>query len=548
MGKCIEKLPHSCGSSDGLQVFYTDGEYTGYCFSCSTYVPDPYEGNDTDKPAVNIKSPDEIAAEMALIESLSPHTLMERHLNRTTLDHFGVKVGVSEIDGSTPETVHFPYYKGGKLTGYKVRLLSRKMFWSVGDTKNCDMFGWKQAISSGAHTLYITEGEFDALAVFQVINKMQKGTKYEGIPAVVSLPAGSNSAKKSISAAAKEMRSRFKRVVLVFDEDEQGEAAKADAIAAYPGARTATLPAKDPNAALMEGRERALFNALTFNIQDVKNTRTVLLDSLIEQATQPVKPGLDFPWSKLTELTRGMRFGETYYIGAGVKMGKTDIASTFVAHFATEHNLPVYIANLEEANVKSTKKILGKVAKKVFHDPNIPFDPEDLRAAARLVEGKIHFIDAFQHTGWEYLREDIYNVVNNHGVKLVLIDPITNLTNKLTAGDVDTVLRGVAQDLAAMARDMDITVMIFCHCKAPITGPSHETGGKIYSSQFTGSRAMARSCNYMLGLEGNKDPDLPIEERNTRRLVMLEDREYGETGIVPLYWDVNTHLFNEIAE
>ena len=243
-----------------------------------------------------------------------------------------------------------------------------------------------------------------------------------------------------------------------------------------------------------------------------------------------------------------MRFGETYYIGAGVKMGKTDFASTMVAHFSVEHNLPVYIANLEETNVKSTKKILGKVAGKVFHDPNVPFDPKDLRDAAKLVQGKVHFIDAFQHTGWEYLREDINHVVNNNGVKLVLIDPITNLTNGIAAGDVDTILRGVAQDMAAMARDMDITVMIFCHCKAPDSGPSHERGGKIFSSQFTGSRAMARSCNYMLGLEGNKDPDLPLEERNTRRLVMLEDREYGETGIVPLYWDVNTNLFNEIIE
>ena len=43
-GICIEKLSHSCGSSDGLQVFADEdtGKVSGYCFACSTYVPNPY--------------------------------------------------------------------------------------------------------------------------------------------------------------------------------------------------------------------------------------------------------------------------------------------------------------------------------------------------------------------------------------------------------------------------------------------------------------------------------------------------------------------------
>lgn len=71
-------------------------------------------------------------------------------------------------------------------------------------------------------------------------------------------------------------------------------------------------------------------------------------------------------------------------------------------------------------------------------------------------------------------------------------------------------------------------------------------GGEVLSSQFAGSRAMARSCNLMLGLEGNRDPNLSPEERNLRTLVLLEDREYGETGKFKLYWDNSTGLFNEL--
>jgi hypothetical protein len=49
----------------------------------------------------------------------------------------------------------------------------------------------------------------------------------------------------------------------------------------------------------------------------------------------------------------------------------------------------------------------------------------------------------------------------------------------------------------------------------------------------------------MLGLEANKDEELPEEVRNTRRLKILEDREFGETGSVQVYWNKATTRFME---
>jgi len=98
-----------------------------------------------------------------------------------------------------------------------------------------------------------------------------------------------------------------------------------------------------------------------------------------------------------------------------------------------------------------------------------------------------------------------------------------------------------------MALDLDITIFIFCHLTAPLVGPDHEHGGEVLSSQFAGSRAMMRSCNYMIGIEGNKSPDLPEMERNLRKIVLLEDREFGATGKWGLLWDRKTQLFNEVA-
>ncbi len=50
----------------------------------------------------------------------------------------------------------------------------------------------------------------------------------------------------------------------------------------------------------------------------------------------------------------------------------------------------------------------------------------------------------------------------------------------------------------------------------------------------------------MIGIEGNKDPDISDEARNMRNIKLLEDREFGETGTFPIYWDRNTTLFKEM--
>ena len=57
---------------------------------------------------------------------------------------------------------------------------------------------------------------------------------------------------------------------------------------------------------------------------------------------------------------------------------------------------------------------------------------------------------------------------------------------------------------------------------------------------------MMRSCHMMAALEGNKDPELPDEERNVRKLKILEDRNLGASGVVKLFWDRSTGLFNEM--
>lgn len=551
MGKCVEKLPHktdTCNSGNGLQVFEDNGKFSGYCFACNTVVVDPYKDQPAGyKPVFHIKTDEERAAEVrAIRDKFKTVDLPERKLRKESLEYFGIKIGVSEQDGETPVTHYYPYKRGEDLVGYKVRLIENKSIWAIGSTKDVDLFGWDKAILTGGKKIFITEGECDAVALYQIFKDQTKGTQYADYdPAVVSLAHGAGSAPKDLVKMLPQIRKHFKEIVLVFDMDEAGRKAAEEVVKVIPDATVATLPSKDVNECLLQGRSKACYNATQFNSAKPKNTRLVSGNELHESAKQPAVFGVSWPWKHLTAATRGIRLGETIYIGAGQKQGKSEVVNTLTAHFIKEHGWKVFLIKPEESNKKTYKLVAGKLVGKVFHDPNRPFDEEAYDQAGEVLQDHLYMLNLYQHVGWETLKADI-KMAALEGCKVVIIDPITNLTNGMSAADANTRLQEIAQELSSMALDLNIVIFIFCHLRNPDSGEPHERGGQVLSSQFAGSRAMARSCNLMLGLEGNRDPNLPKEEKNIRTLVLLEDREFGETGRYKLYWDDNTGLFNEL--
>ena len=553
MSKCLEKLPHSCGSSDGLQTFQnSDGTLTGFCFSCNTYVSDPYgEGKTTeDLPELKklVRSKEETQQLLDEISECGVVDIPDRRIRADVLEKFSVKVGVSQVDGKTPTIVYFPYRQSGNIVRYKARLLAEKRMWNISLSKDVEMFGWSEALESGANRLIITEGEYDCLALTKIIDIYTAKQYEEFKPAVISVPNGAGGAAKDLAAYASKIRRHFKEVSLCFDNDEAGAKAIEDTLKVLPQATVIKLPAKDANACLMEGLGKSAFKAVAFNRQKPNNSRIVLGSSLKELAKKKPEMGLDWPWEGLTRLTRGIRRGETYYFGAGVKMGKSELVNAIGENLIINHNLPVLFCKPEEDKVKTYQMLVGKAAGKIFHDPAVEFDEEAFDKYEPLIGDKAIIIDNYQFVNWDFLKDDIRYVVNNEGVKDIIIDPVTCFTNGMSASETNEFLVGWAAELAAMAKDLQFTSYIFCHLKAPTAGTPHERGGEVFSTQFTGSRAMMRSCHMMIGMEGNKDPELPDIERNIRKLKILEDRNLGVSGVVKLYWNSKTSLFEEMLE
>jgi len=546
-GICLQKI-----MIDGkrTQLFEDEktGQVTGFVFSTGKYVRDPLSMlPSTFTPMRMSKTYEEVQEELEEMSGYPVLPLTDRKLRVESLERFGIKVGLSEEDGETPTTIHFPYFKKGELSAYKTKLISPKKFWSTGDMKGVDLFGWEQAIQSGSPKLFIVEGELDVPALYQILKDKNKGTKWAHLePAVVSPPNGVSSAKATILSNLNEIERNFKDVVLALDMDEPGQEAVKGIVQILPQAKVAELPMKDAGECLIHGRSLACANSVLFKATKPNNTRLVKGSTLREAARTKPEWGLSFPWEGLTDLTRGRRRGETTYWGAGVKMGKSELVNALAEHIIVEHDSPVLIVKPEEALAKSYQMLVSKAAGKIFHDPKIEFDGDAFDLAEPKIGDKAIFIDMYQFVDWDTLKGDIKYAVIAEGVKDVMLDPITAFTNQMSSSEANEFLVSMTAELSAMAKDLDFSADIFCHLKAPQQGEPHERGGKVMSTQFAGSRAMMRVCNYMIGLEGNKDPSLDLELRNMRRLVVLEDREFGNTGIIDLYWDSHTGLFQEV--
>jgi len=566
MGIQIDSLPHSCGTRKALKVFaQDDGTVDGFCFFCHKPVPNPYGDNRTvsDLPKRREKTEAEIAAEIAEVDGYQTLDVPQRKLRAATLEDFDAKVSVSETDGKTPTAIYWPVTKNEKLTGYHVKILDKgRPPFNMGDTKDCDLLNWVNAKSSGAYRLIITEGPEDMASVSRFYEMYGKDD-YK--PAVVSLPHGSASAKRTLNKHSEDIRRLFKEVVLCFDDDAAGHLAVEKAMLAIPTAKSVKLPTKDANQALMEGKSKAAYNALAFHAEAPKNTRIVTAAEIHEKAKEPAKVGeLSWPWTRMNKDLRGIRLGETIYLGAGTKMGKTTMKNALGAHFMQNHDAKVFMACPEEPNDTTYKLLANQLTGKIFHDPEIKFDEEAYDRAGAIMKDKLFMLNLYQYLGWDTLKKDIQQAAGE-GVKAVFIDPITSLSNGVNSGEANTMLQAFSQELSAMAADLKFTAFVFCHLKAAegqiaedkrqqyykkeqyvdLGNCSHEMGGSVYSSQFAGSRAMQRSAHLMLALLGNKDPDLEESVRDTRELRVLEDRVWGSSGKYSLFYNKATGRFVE---
>lgn len=514
-----------CGSSDAL-ARYSDGH--GFCFACEAH----FQGDEA-KPR---KGGKKMAGNILSVEDYEGEfrALAKRGISEETCRKFDYRVGKYK-----DKSVQVANYRNqdGDLIAQKIRFPDKE-FVAKGNMKEAPLYGrnlWNP--QNSGKMIVITEGEIDALSVAEV----QK-CKWP----VVSLPNGAQSAKKCIAANIEYLES-FESVVLMFDMDEPGQkAAKECAEIFSPGkCKIASLPLKDANECLTEGKGQDIIQAI-WNARTYRPDGLVSIDEIMEEAEKPIEWGLPWCFDFLTKATYGRRWGEIYALGAGTGVGKTDFFTQQIAFDVEQLGLNVGLLFLEQKPVETAKRVAGKLAGKRFHVPDAGWTQEELREALATMRGKVTFYDNFGETDWEIVSAKIRYMAVSQGIKVIYLDHLTAMAD--TANEKES-LEQLMKEMSGLTNELGIIIHFISHLSTP-DGKPHEEGGHVSIRHFKGSRAIGFWSYFMFGLERNQQAEDELE-RQTTTFRILKDRYTGQaTGkTFTLFYDVATgRLTTEVPE
>jgi len=217
-----------------------------------------------------------------------------------------------------------------------------------------------------------------------------------------------------------------------------------------------------------------------------------------------------------------------------------------MAHDLLETQDTIGVFDLEATVGRTGKAIVGKLQHQLLHKPDVEYDDDEVNATIDSIKGRVKLYNHKGVKSWEDIKRAIRHMVVVEGCTTIYLDNMTALVADLNSSEANDALNTIMADVSGMTHELGFTFIYFAHLNPPKTGPSHERGGKVLESQLTGSRAMIKWSNYIIGLERNKDPDIPEYERNTTTVVLLKDREFGNVGKFRIFYNKETGDLTEI--
>lgn len=498
------QCPKCLDSGRDNLVEYSDGSY---CFACGY----------TDKE--EMENTTEITGQYRDIRS--------RGLSKRTCEKFGYSVRKND-NGGYDHIADYYDHQGNKVN-QKLRTPDKQMYFLKRAKNFYELFGQQLWTPSKKISVIVTEGEIDAMSVYEVM-----GRSYP----VVSVPNGATAAVKVLKNQI-EWLSGFKQVLLAFDNDEAGREAEKKCVDLFePGiAKVVKWSKKDANELLLAG-EHEQIKIDIWSAKEVRPDGIVGVESLLGDINTPPTRGLSWPWKELTDITYGIRMNEIYTLGAGSGIGKTEFLSNIILHLANVHKEKVGAMFLEQKPQQTLLRIIGNALNKRLHIPGTMWDVDAINKVANSLKDKIYFYDHFGGQDFNIIAAKIRYFVKALGCRFIIIDHITALAVNMKdeRREIDIMM----SKLGSLVQELNCSFFIVSHLSKPTDGQkSYEEGRPVFASSFRGSQSIQYWSSFMLGLERNKMAKDPAERKITK-LRVLKDRFSGEADGYVLQLKYNT--------
>jgi twinkle protein len=460
----------------------------------------------------------------------------DRKIREDTCQHFGYRL----TDKGNQVAYFYDTHRriiAGKVRMAKLDENGKKRFKWIGEPKKTGLYGQWLWPTKGK-MIVCTEGELDCLSVSQL-----QGNKWP----CVSITNGAQGAAKQIKENL-EFLSGYDTVVFMFDMDEPGQMAASECAELLPPgkAKIASLPLKDANECLMQGKGedviRAMWNAKTFRPDGIISGED-LWDDIINDNSADSVP---YPWSGLNAKTHGNRTSELVTWTAGSGIGKSAIIREVAKHILDyDPANKVGMIMLEEATRHTALAMMGLHLNKRLHISREGVTDAELKQAfdATVGSGRVYLYDHFGSTEVDRLISRVRHMARGLDCKYIFLDHLSIVVSAMSEdGDERKLIDRCMTLLRTLVQETGISLNIVSHLKRP-EGRGHEEGAHTSLSQLRGSAAIAQLSDIVIGLERNQQGDNP----NETFIRVLKNRFSGETGPAgSLFYDVETGRLTEV--
>lgn len=502
-----------CGSSDGATI-YTDHKF---CFVCEKHtwldnISEQGRGRSMSSAHLDIIPDSEMEIKALRARGITSETC-QKYGYFVTKDDYGHPIQVAN-------------YKKDRQTLFQKTRDKNKNF-TIRGKKDHIFFG--QHLFPSGKKLVITEGEIDCLTVSQVQNN-----KYP----VVSIPFGCRSARETFKAQADWLQG-FDEVIVMFDMDEHGQ----EAVKAVSGIlpphklKIATLPMKDPNECLINGKAddivRAIWNAREYRPDGIINAADLKDEFFSKEA---VIESYDFPWAEgLTKMTQGIRKGEMLLLTAGTGIGKSTMAREIAFKLKMQDGMKVGMVMLEENKNKTLRDLMSIAVEKPLHLMWNTVDKEALKPVYDVLYGDGGFClyDHFGSIESDNLLEKIRFLITGEGCDFVIFDHVSIAVSGLDESSVNErkAIDMLMTQLRALVEETGAGIVVVSHLrKGDTKSTPFEQGGTISLDDLRGSGTLKQIPDTILALERNQQSD-DEDLKNTMKLRVLKCRFTGDTGL-----------------
>ena len=522
----IKHLPcASCGSKDNNSL-YSDGHT--YCFGCETRVSSEKIGIQSSTPSIPTLPTDR----NTFLHSYkgSYNALDDRKISLKTAKAFGVL--------SSPNKHVYPYYNNNEVVATKTRVIDTKEFYSGGDFEGTGLFGQHLYRNTGGKYLTITEGECDAMAVYEIF-----GGKWS----VVSLKRGCASAVKDIRESI-EFVEAYDNVVLAFDNDDAGQKAarKVARILKPNKTKIMSFPTgfKDANDMLKQGKfeefTKAWWESNTYTPSGILELSSKKNDWLQRED----KESVPYPWQGLNDKLYGMRKGELVTLTGGTGLGKSSVTRELEHWLIKNTRDNVGIVALEENWLRTADGIISIEANDRLYltEKRNNYSNEQLETLFDNVieDGRVFIHAHLGATNIDEIFSKLRYIIVGCECEWVIVDHLHMLVNVMTEGDERRGIDSLMNRLRSLVEETGVGMILVSHLRRAAGEKGHEQGIEVSLSHLKGSQGISQLSDCVIALERNQQAEDP-EEANTTRVRVLKSRYTGDTGLAcSLKYNSNT--------